>query len=361
MKLFQCTTLYSSYLRQLDRLAADCQSFAERQQVFRKDRHGAPHFLKPILDGAPQAFQANMNDLIHQQMWAVENGLPASTAPETILLAQIEHHRTEVFYSMDPVALPSAFVNKLPGCVKRTIAWRGAPTKGADFTAYNLVLSNFPSMLETYRQSGNRVALFGPAHDPVMDEYAKNSQRSTDLLFIGSFTRNHKVRAELLKTMARQSGEFTIKLHLESSRLTKWVDKSPLRWVPWQPYTTPAAVRDIAEGPIFGLDAYKALGNAKVVLNCSIDTAGEYRGNIRCFESMGCGCVMLSDEGQYPDGMRAGDNFITYRDPMDAVVRLRQLINEPELIQKIGTQANQDVARRYSKERQFQDFSELAA
>ena len=41
-----------------------------------------------------------------QRHWAREHGMPGKPSLEAILLAQIEHHRTEVFYNLDPVRYP---------------------------------------------------------------------------------------------------------------------------------------------------------------------------------------------------------------------------------------------------------------
>ncbi len=131
MRLFQNSSFYPSYLPRMNRLAADAPSFEARRRVFLDDRFGASHFLKPVLDGSPDAFFTNGNDEILQRRWAGEQGMAGKPTLEAILLAQIEHHRTEVFYNVDPVQFPSAFVRKLPGCVRQTRCWRAAPVGGA--------------------------------------------------------------------------------------------------------------------------------------------------------------------------------------------------------------------------------------
>ena len=115
MRLFQNSGLYPSYLARLNQLAPEALGFEERRRIFLDDRFGALHFLKPVLDGDPDAFFTNGDDEILQRHWARENGMRAKPPLEDILLAQIEHHRTEVFYNLDPVRYPSSFVRKLPG------------------------------------------------------------------------------------------------------------------------------------------------------------------------------------------------------------------------------------------------------
>ena len=129
----------------------------------------------------------------------------ASRRSRPYLLAQIEHHRTEIFYNLDPVRYPSAFVGKLPGCVRKTFCWRAAPSGNADLTAYGAVLGNFPSILESWRRKGCRAELFFPALDPVMDEYG-HGDRPIDVLFVGGYSRHHTARARMLEQVASLAG-----------------------------------------------------------------------------------------------------------------------------------------------------------
>src|SRR4051812_8747918 len=103
MRLFQNSCLYPSYLSHFDQLASGARRFEDRLRIFLNDRFGALHFLQPVLDESPDAFFTNGDDLTLQKYWARENGMPLSSTLEDILVAQIEHHRTEVFYNLDPI------------------------------------------------------------------------------------------------------------------------------------------------------------------------------------------------------------------------------------------------------------------
>src|SRR5690349_24474382 len=184
MRLFQNCGLYPSYLARLIQLARQAHSFKERRQIFLADRFGAMHFLKPVVDGDRDAFFTNGDDEILQRRWARENGMRGGLALEDILLAQIEQHRTEVFYNLDPMRYAGSFVRKLPGSVRKTLCWRAAPSGNADLTAYHAVLGNFPSILESWRKRGSRAELFFPAVDPKMAEFGQG-ERPIDVLFVG--------------------------------------------------------------------------------------------------------------------------------------------------------------------------------
>lgn len=89
--------------------------------------------------------------------------------------------------------------------------------------------------------------------------------------------------------------------------------------------------------------------------------SGEDRGNMRCFESMGCGGLLLSDEGVYPAGMVGGQTMVTYQSPADLVVKLRELLQAPEVMTGIAQAGYEMVARQYSKRAQWSAFEALVS
>ncbi len=359
MRLFQNSGLYPAYIPRLRELSAGAESFASQLGIFLDDRFGACHFLKPVLDRHADAFFTNGDDEQLQRQWAREHGMPAQSTLAGILLAQIEEHRTEVFYNLDPVRYPSEFIKTLPGCVKKSIAWRAAPSPGADFGAYDLVVCNFTGILQGYAARGWRTAWFAPAHDPEMDNYAIAEDRPVDVLFVGGYTRHHRRRAELLEAVAELSNQYSIAFHLDSSRLTRLAESLPGRLLPLARHRRPPTIRALSKPPVFGRDLYRALSRAKIVLNGAIDMAGADRGNMRCFEAMGCGCTLLSDEGNYPAGMIPGANLATYSSPQTAAGKISQLLVDHAMRSAMTKAGTAMVANDYSKTRQWDQFVKL--
>lgn len=359
MRLFQNSGVYPSYLTRLDQLAAKATSFEARRRIFLDDRYGALHILKPVLEGDAEAFYTNGDDEVLQHLWAREHGLPGNSTPEAILLAQIEHHRTEIFYNTDPVRFPSSFVRKLPSCVRKTLCWRAVP-ENADLTAYQAVLGNFPSIREFWSKKGCRSEVFYPAHDPVMDEYGRED-RLIDVLFVGGYSRHHKARARTLEQVAALAATQRIVYCLDVSRLTKFVESAMGAWLPMQKHRRPEAIARIAKPPVFGRQLYELIGSSKIVLNGAIDIAGSDRGNMRCFEALGCGALLLSDAGNYPEGMEPGRTIVTYNSPEQAAQLVPQLLqNWPQSAAKAAHGAS-EVSQIYSKPLQWQRFVDIIA
>ncbi|MGY4571768.1 MULTISPECIES: glycosyltransferase family protein [Bradyrhizobium] len=358
MRLFQNSGLYPSYLPRLNQLAAKASSFDARREVFLHDRFGAAHFLKPVLDGAAEAFFTNGDDEVLQRHWARERGMKESPTLEAILLAQIEHHRTEVFYNLDPVRYPSAFVAKLPGCVKKTLCWRAAPSGNADLTAYGAVLGNFASILEAWSSKGCRAELFFPAIDPVMEQYG-HGERPIDVAFVGGYSRHHSARGRTLEQVAALAGDRNVVFCLDASRLTRLAESAVGRLLPLHKHRRPDAIARIARLPLFGRDLYELFGSAKIVLNGAIDMAGKDRGNMRCFEAMGCGALLVSDAGNYPEGMDPGQTIVTYEAGNDCLAQIENSLRNWDDMKAKAERGRRAVGDLYSKERQWVLFENL--
>lgn len=360
MRIFQNSGVMPAYRPRLHQLTAGATGFRELLDIFLHDRFGAMHILLPVHQRHPDAFFTNGNDETLQRAWAREKGLKPDVPLEDILLAQIEDHRTEVFYNLDPVRYASSFVRRLPGTVRRKIAWRAAPSGAADFSAYDVMVCNFPSILDSYRKAGQRAEWFAPAHDAELDAYAANRDRPVDIAFIGTYSRHHSRRAALIEAVAALGDRYRVALHLDDgSRLQRLAD-SPLGLVgPLRKHRRPATVRAVSEGPVFGRDLYQILSSAKIVVNGAIDMAGQDRGNMRCWEAMGAGALLLTDAGLYPEGMVDGKTMVIYPSPEEASELLEGLLANVPSTYQIANDGHSMLRCRYSREAQFSAFLEI--
>ncbi|MGH8611986.1 MAG: glycosyltransferase family protein [Gammaproteobacteria bacterium] len=319
------------------------------------------HVLEPILEGRAGAFLACSVDRELQRAWAIENGLPAKTDPDDVLLAQIEHARAEVFYTQSPHKYGPAFLHRLPGCVRRRICWASPPAPVGDLTAYDLVLNNFPCSLEKYGEQGVRTGYFTPSFDPAMADYCDNQDRPIDIAFVGSYTRHTRARAVIFETIAELHKELNMHFSFNCGRLTRLAE-SPIGWMlPVRNHARPPAVRAGSYPALFGRQMYALLSSAKIVLNGAVDLARGDRGNIRCFEAMGCGALLLTDQGRYPDGMENGRTMRVYDSAGDAVRILRESLGSTSDRERIAASGLALMKERYSKGEQWRKFQELVS
>jgi hypothetical protein len=361
VRLFQNARYYPSLRPRIRELTKNCSTFADQINAFLNFRESAAHILLPVEQRAEWAFFTNGDDEAVQRVWAKEHGLSRRASLEDILKAQIEEHRADVFYNLDATGWDADFIKSLPGCVKSAIAWHAAPFRDVSFSAYDLVVNNFPSIRAAIGQQGGRTDHFFPAYDPELAPFAARQDRPVDVVFVGGYSRHHRRRAEVLEAVAKLAGEYKIVYHLDRSRLCRLAESPIGQFLPLAKHRRPPAIRAATKAPTFGRDYYEVLSTAKIVLNGAIDMSGEDRGNMRCFETLGAGSLLLSDEGNYPEGMSEGQTIMTYHSPEHAVQQVRTLLDASERRSAIARAGHEMISSRYSKEIQWQRFEALVA
>jgi hypothetical protein len=192
-----------------------------------------------------------------------------------------------------------------------------------------------------------------------MDEYG-NGERPIDVFFAGGYSRHHVSRARTLELVAGEATNVRIGYYLDASRLTRLAESAIGRWLPLKEHRRPSAVAKIAQPPVFGRELYELAGSSKIVLNGAIDMAGEDRGNMRCFEAMGCGALLLSDAGHYPDGMEPGRTIVTYATSSDCIDQIDVCLRNWDQMKEKAEEGRRSVKSLYSKERQWALFQQLS-
>jgi glycosyltransferase involved in cell wall biosynthesis len=359
VRLFQNARYYPSLRPRIRELTKGSSTFAGRINGFLDFRESAAHILLPVDQRAEWAFFTNGDDAEVQRVWAREQGLNSRASLEDILKAQIEAHRADVFYNLDATGWSAEFIKSLPGCVRKVIAWHAAPFRNVSFSAYDLVVNNFPSILAAIGEQGGKTAYFFPAYDPEFSPFAARQDRPIDVVFVGGYSRHHRRRAEILEAVARLTGDYNIVYHLDRSRLCRLAESPVGQLLPLARHRRPSVIRTVTQDPVFGRDYYRVLSTAKIVLNGAIDMSGPDRGNMRCFEALGSGTLLLSDEGNYPDGMADGRTIATYGSPEHAVKQVKTFLERPEERLSVARAGHEMVSTRYSKEVQWKRFEAL--
>jgi spore maturation protein CgeB len=80
---------------------------------------------------------------------------------------------------------------------------------------------------------------------------------------------------------------------------------------------------------------------------------------MRCFEAMGCGALLLSDEGNYPDGMRNQDTMLTYGSGESCLRQIERCLNDWSSVQGIAEAGRRRISETYSKDRQWSSFEAI--
>ncbi len=264
-----------------------------------------------------------------QQMWGKEN----DCNPSDVLNSQIEKFDPQIIFLQD-LSLPllrSKYRPMVGQCSCRL-------TAESSIKRFSLVFTSIPSHIEKFQRLGVRCEFLPLAFDPVvLDRLGPITGERSGVVFIGGMGANSywKSGTETLEHVAREIPEFS----WYGYGLETLAKDSPLR----------KAYR----GQAWGLDMYRIMAKASIVLNRHGDIAGDYANNLRMFEATGVGAMLLTEEKSnledyFSDKTNAGSKsstpseVVSYRDASDAVAKIKYYLGhglqsgETEAIAKRG-------------------------
>ena len=356
MRVLQNIHLYPDHVNVIDSIAGAGASFSERVDALISEGLNGTHLLEPVIKRTPDSFLTSTADPAMQRAWAHENGLSDGLSPHDILLAQIEAFKPDVLYSQAPNSFPDHVRRRLPDLVKARICWKAPPDFSSEIEGFQMALNNFPASFPKYEAMGIATGYFSPSYDTAMVGLSENQDRPIDVCFVGTYSRHHRRRAEMLEQIADLSTRYNVRMALAFDRAAR-VANLPIGVIPpLSRYRTPAAVRQVAITPLFGRAMYQLFSQSKIVINSAIDVAGQDRGNIRCFEALGCGALMLSDNGRYPPGMADGETLLTYDETGQIPELIHQILNDEPRRRTIASAGLSLMQDRYSKANLWKQF-----
>jgi hypothetical protein len=201
------------------------------------------------------------------------------SAAETILLAQIEAFKPDLILNQDAFHVDTALMRRITTIGKPILLGQVgiAPSRGEDWTVYDLMLSQLSATVEFFRRAGVRAEVNHLAFEPaLLDALPAEPAQDIDISFVGTVSPDHRQRIALLEAVAAR-----YQLALFGNRPQALPASSPLH--------------RCFRGEVWGDDMYQALRRSKITLNSHIDMAGREAGNMRLFEATGVGAFLLTD------------------------------------------------------------------
>ncbi len=360
MRIFQNIHLYDQHIAMIDATVGKNANFKQRSDAIISLGLNGTHLLHPIRQRDPNAFLTSTADHVTQRIWAIENGFPASMHPHDVLVEQLKVFKPEIFYTQSPGYFPNHVRELLPSLCKMNVCWKAPPDFMPGLSGFDLLVNNFPNSFAKYQKVRNlAVGFFTPSFDPIMETLCFNPDREYDVAFAGGYSRRHRQRAKPLEKVMELQDEINIACAFSVDRATRIAD-TPIGYLPYfSQFRMPNNLRRAAKPPVFGRDMYAFFSKSKIVLNGAIDVADGDRGNIRCFEVLGLGALMISDEGNYPPGFENKKTMLTYSSPDQLQGIVRSVLKDEGMRLEIAAAGLKLLRETYSSENVWKDFLAL--
>ena len=193
------------------------------------------------------------------------------SSAENILLAQIEQFKPDLVLNQDIFHIDTSLVRRIKGIGNPVMVGQVGllPPRGEDWSVYDLMISQLPGVVRSFRALGVRSEVSHLAFEPaILDALPEPSAADIDVSFVGTVSADHQQRIALLLAVAER---YNLKL---------WGNL---------PQALPAAspLRRCFQGEVWGADMYQVLRRSRITLNSHIDLAGREAGNMRLFEATG--------------------------------------------------------------------------
>jgi spore maturation protein CgeB len=250
------------------------------------ERRGLPNWLqraakplKPML--RPLARRVGLSPRLHAKA-------------ETILLAQIEEFRPDLVINQDVFHVDTSLMRRIKSIGNPILIGQVGiePSRGEDWSVYDLMISQLPTTVRSFRALGVRAEVNHLAFEPaILDALPAAPALDIDVSFVGTVSVDHQQRIALLEAVA---GRYDLKL---------WGNR---------PQALPASspLHRCFQGQVWGADMYQVLRRSRITLNSHIDLAGREAGNMRLFEATGVGAFLLTDFKDNLDTLFAPDREV---------------------------------------------------
>jgi spore maturation protein CgeB len=210
---------------------------------------------------------------------------------ENILLAQIEEFRPDLVLNQDVFYVDTTLMRRIKSIGNPALIGQVGiePSRGEDWTVYDMMISQLPSTVRLFRGIGVHSEVCHLAFEPaILDALPAAPAADVDVSFVGTVSADHRQRIALLEAVTRR---YDLKL---------WGNG---------PQGLPASspLHRCYQGEVWGADMYQVLRRSRITLNSHIDLAGKEAGNMRLFEATGAGAFLLTDFKDNLDTLFAPD------------------------------------------------------
>jgi spore maturation protein CgeB len=354
--------LDSFYLRNSD--IADSSYYDHYSRLLSDSGEFVASYTRNFIRKGIDASAIILNDDVLQKKWKKENACEEGD----LLTQQIEKFRPDVLWVEDIRLVKEAILSSLKAkfpFIKLLIAYHCAPVGVATlkkFTNFDFVITCTPGLKNDLESKGIRSYIVYHAFDDDLLQKIQNqsSGEKADVVFSGSLRQGrgyHLERIRLLDFLISNGLNLSVYASLESSltlnakkilRLLYIIMRSagirkPEKLFRIMEYgmepvvSYPAAILKDIKSPLFGMDMYRLLGRAKIVINNHGEVAGNYAGNMRMFEATGAGSCLLTDmKSNLGSLFDVNCEIVAYSGMDDCLRKIRWLLENENERQKIA-------------------------
>lgn len=309
-----------------------------------------------------------------QKKWAKENNFNFSKNgwKKEIAMEQIKHFRPDIIWLDSIFTFFGDFVISANQYCKKVITWVSCVTpENLDVSGIKSLITSHPVMLKDKQYLFDEVIVTYPGFNREILTKIGHVEIKYDFTFIGGISLAHSKRAEILAYLIKNGINLKVFGYLQEERLSTAIKKATKyflncdinkginalkqAFVKTDYQRNVEIIKSVHQGPIFGLDMYRALAASRITLNYHIDIADNHAGNMRMFEATGVGTCLLSEHSSNIL-FEPGEEIITFKSKEELLEILKKMRNQTEKIEQIAKKGQKRTLEKHNIERMFNDI-----
>lgn len=260
---------------------------------------------------------------------------------EEILLAQVEEHKPDFVLNQDVFHVDSRLVRRIKQIGSPFLVGQVGiePSRGVDWSPYDLMISQLPRIVSKFRLAGVRAEVNHLAFEPdILNRLSPPSTPDVDVSFVGSISEDHRGRIALLEFLARR---YDLKIW---GNISQTVSASSPLW-------------KCLQGEVWGAEMYETLRRSRITLNSHIDIAGDEAGNVRLFEATGIGAFLLTDFKRNLQSLFEPDiEVAVWRSPEECAVAIDRYLADEGARKAVATAGQQKTLAHHTYRRRVEEI-----
>ncbi|MBU1863550.1 MAG: glycosyltransferase [Candidatus Omnitrophica bacterium] len=355
MKILLLWRYYQEYLSYLYAKHPEMEKlgFDEHRQGIFSDHFGWPvEMMHHMNKKGICAELIVVNEKKLQKKWASENGFNEFTETrweKQIVFEQIKRFKPDIIWIGALFDYCGEFVKSISSYCQKAIIWVGSPfIEKIDATGISVLLTENPNTLAAMHNQFEHVIVTKPGFSEDILHTIGAVKKKYDLSFIGGISPQHTRRVSLLASLIKNNIDIKIFADIRKNSRSK-NDTC---------YTNDVAIIEtVNEGPVFGLDMYRAMSASRVALNVHIDVAVNNAGNMRMFESTGTGACLLTEYARNINELFIPDEeILTYKNQDTLIDVIKKKIKNPDEVDAIAHAGQKRTLSQYTMSRMFSDI-----
>lgn len=301
------------------------------------------HFLGEL---GHEAHEVVLNCRPLQEQWAIEHRhrrtrLVPGRRRASIPLAQAAAFAPDVVYVQDVAALPPGLLRAVRAHTRLLVGQVASELPSpSQLEPFDLVLTSFPHYVGRFRSLGLASEYFRLGFDPRVLPLVADERPLRDVVFVGAVGRSSRWGAnELLQRAA------------DRVRIDFWgYEAGPIV----------GAVESRYHGEAWGLDMYRVLASARIVLNRHLDAAEEYANNMRLYEATGVGALLITDaKRNLRDLFEPGREVDTYTSEEELVEKVRYYLGAEDARRRVARAGQERTLREHTYRERMAELVEI--